>query len=64
MAAELVCGLGLRAPHLVINFNACNFLILTVTKYREVGAFQIDAFSAQGNKRNKNPYLPFTVERI
>lgn len=45
MATELVCGLGLRAPHLVINFNACNFLKLTVTKC-EVEAFQIDAFSA------------------
>lgn len=64
MATELVCGLGLRLPHLVINFNASNFLILTVTRDCEVAAFQIDAFSAWEDKRNKNPYLPFTVERI
>lgn len=46
MVTKLVCGLGLRAPHLVIDFSAGNFLILTVAKYCEVGAFQIDAFFA------------------
>lgn len=61
MVTKLVCGLGLRAPDSVINPNACNFPISTVTKYCEVGAFYIDVLSAFGDK---NPHLPFTVERI